>query len=125
MRFNPSGLRRQSVAKADEEHSLLCSSCWLTSRCGRSPRAYMQPKAAIKHAYLAASRLGPAIVIFIPIIFGSLRMPPCGGRASPGFTGLANASALASLHHLGYAAFGSDAIGVGKPESFTGCNRWL
>jgi hypothetical protein len=85
----------------------------------------MQPKAAIKHAYLAARGFGLAIVIFLPIILASLKMRPCGGRASPGFTGLANASALASLHHLGYAAFGSDAIGVGKPESFTGCNRWL
>ncbi|HBQ42375.1 MAG TPA: hypothetical protein DD808_17685 [Halieaceae bacterium] len=85
----------------------------------------MQPKAAIKHAYLAASRLGLAIVILLPIILASLAMRPCGGRASPGFTGLANASALASLHHFGCATFGSDAIGVGKPEGFTGYNRRL
>ena len=85
----------------------------------------MQPKAAIKHAYLAASDFELAIVIFLPIISASLEMRPCGGRASPGFTGLANASALASLHHLGCAAFGSDAIGVGKPEGFTGYNRRL
>jgi len=60
----------------------------------------MQPQAAIKHAYLAASHVGLAIVILLPIMLPSRRMRPCSGRASPGFTGRANASTLASLHHL-------------------------
>ena len=87
--------------------------CWFSSRCGRGPRAYMQPKAALKPGYLAVGGSGLAIVILLPVISGSLGRRPCGGRASPGFTGLANASALASLHHYGCAAFRSDAIGVG------------
>ncbi|MAA80693.1 MAG: hypothetical protein CME97_00075 [Hyphomonas sp.] len=129
MRFNPSGLRRLCcyflLIRPTWNLPYQLFQCWISSRCGRGPRAYMQPKAALKPDHLAVGRPGLAIVIFLPIIAVSLRMRPCGGRASPGFTGLANASELASLHHLGYAAFGSDAIGVGKPESFTGCNRWL
>ena len=96
MRFNPSGLRRTDRRGTCPTGSF---QCWVTSRCGRGPRAYMQPKAALKPGHLAVGWPGLAIVIFLPIIVVSLRMRPACGRASPGFTGLANASPLASLHH--------------------------
>ena len=96
MRFNPSGLRRLSYCfllnRPTWNAPYRLIQCWITSRCGRGPRAYMQPKAALKPGHLAVGWPGLAIVIFLPIIVVSLRMRPACGRASPGFTGLANAS---------------------------------